>query len=54
MKLEESLTYQQLREEAIKLGIRDTNVMIGRWIKDQGYIKFRRLINGNRVVMYIK
>lgn len=35
----EKLTYQELRELAIKAGIPDHKIAVGMWIKLQGYVK---------------
>ena len=41
----EIYTFQELRELALKYGIRDNKVHIGVWIQTQGYRKQRRQIN---------
>ncbi len=43
--MSEVYTYQELRELALKHGIRDNKVHIGVWIQTQGYQKQRIQIN---------
>ena len=47
-------TYQELRELALKHGIRDNKVHIGVWIQTQGYQKQRIQINHIRKTFYLK
>ena len=50
----EVYTYQELRELALKHGIRDKKVHIGVWIQTQGYQKQRIQINHIRKTFYLK
>ena len=47
-------TFKQLREQAIKQGIKDNQTAIGNWIKEQGYKK-KQVRNGlDRYLGYYK
>ena len=50
--MSEVYTYQELRELALKHGIRDNKVHIGIWIQTQGYQKQRIQINHIRKTFY--
>ena len=50
----EVYTYQELRELALKHGIRDNKVHIGVWLQTQGYQKQRIQINHIRKIFYLK
>ena len=52
--MSEVYTYQELRELALKHGIRDNKVHIGVWIQTQGYQKQRIQINHIRKTFYLK
>ena len=52
--MSEIYTYQELRELALKYGIRDNKVHIGVWIQTQGYQKQRIQINHIRKTFYLK
>ena len=52
--MSEVYTYQELRELALKYGIRDNKVHIGVRIQTQGYRKQRRQINHIRKTFYLK
>jgi len=47
-------TYEELREQAIKQGIRDNKVHIGIWIHQQGYIKTSKQQNLIKKTYYWK
>ena len=52
--MSEVYTYQELRELALKHGIRDNKVHIGVWLQTQGYQKQRIQINHIRKTFYLK
>ena len=52
--MSEVYTYQELRELALKHGIRDNKVHIGVWLQTQGYQKQRIQINHIRKIFYLK
>ena len=52
--MSEVYTYQELRELALRHGIRDNKVHIGVWIQTQGYQKQRIQINHIRKTFYLK
>lgn len=52
--MSEVYTYQELRELALKHGIRDNKVHIGVWIQTQGYQKRRIQINHIRKTFYLR
>ena len=52
--MSEVYTYQELRELALKYGIRDNKVHIGVWLQTQGYQKQRIQINHIRKTFYLK
>lgn len=51
--MSEVYTYQELRELALKHGIRDNKVHIGVWLQTQGYQKQRIQINHIRKIFYL-
>lgn len=48
------ITFKELKEIAKKYGIVGSNVLIGKWAKDKGYIKTIRCIDRIRTVVYYK
>lgn len=47
-------TFNQLKEQAIKAGIKDNQTAIGKWLKEQGYKK-KQVRNGlERYLVYYK
>lgn len=47
-------TYEELRNQALKDGIRDNKIHIGVWIQQQGYIKIIRQKNRIRKTYYLR
>lgn len=54
MKRNETYTYEELREQAIKEGIRDNKVHIGVWIQQKGYFKTIKQVNYIRKAYYFR
>jgi hypothetical protein len=50
----EYLTYQQLRETALKELIADNKVSVGIWAQNNGYFKTRKQINNKVTTHYFK
>lgn len=48
------IIFKELEEIAKAKGITGSKVKIGKWAKDNGYIKKIKLINKIRTVIYIK
>lgn len=49
----EGLTYEQIREKALKEGIKDTKLHIGLWAQFNGYMKQRKLRYGKSRYLYM-
>ena len=49
----EELTYEQIREKALKAGARDNKVHIGMWANFNGYMRNKRKIQGKVYTRYI-
>jgi hypothetical protein len=50
----ELLTYEQIREIALKQNIPDNRVSIGIWAQNNGYFKKRKQINKKVLTYYFK
>ena len=53
--MKETITFDELRELAVKEGIKDNKVSVGMWAKFNGYTRYKRRIRDNRIVWtYVK
>ncbi len=49
----QEFTYEQIREKAIRQGVKDNKVHIGLWANLNNYLKTRRKNNGKVITYYI-
>lgn len=49
----EELTYEEIREKALKQGVPDTKLHIGLWAQFNGYVKQRKSRSGKSKYLYI-
>lgn len=49
----EEFTYEQIREKALKQGVKDTKLHIGLWAQFNGYMKQRKLKAGKSRYYYM-
>lgn len=54
MNTKKTYTYDELREQALKDGVKDNKVHIGVWIQQQGYFKTIKQVNHVRKAHYFK
>lgn len=53
--MKETITFDDLRELAVKEGIKDNKVSVGMWAKFNGYTRYKRKIRDNRIIWtYVK
>lgn len=53
--MKETITFDELRELAVKEGIKDNKVSVGMWAKFNGYTRYKRKIRDNRIIWtYVK
>lgn len=49
----QEFTYEQIREKALRQGVKDNRVHIGLWANINNYLKKRRKKNGKVTTYYI-
>jgi len=49
----QEFTYEQIREKALRQGVKDNRVHIGLWANINNYLKTRRKKNGKVATYYI-
>lgn len=49
----QEFTYEQIREKALRQGVKDNRVHIGLWANINNYLKIRRKKNGKVTTYYI-
>ena len=53
--MKETITFDDLRELAVKEGIKDNKVSVGMWAKFNGYTRYKRKIRDDRIIWtYVK